>query len=209
MSIAITEAITTIAEAERRFNLSRTEEEAFFLEWQTRLPNLSNLEQTGVDELRRRYLYQRSEGHLLEGTVTLLLASPLLTLAGFYDPPFRVRAAESVQLTLNDGEEVLQGRIDVLVLLNQLWVVMLESKKTALSVWAALPQTLAYLMATPQPEQPSFGMVTNGDDILFVKLVQGVQKIYALSRVFAPFTSSQELYTALQILKRIGQVIKE
>lgn len=51
MSIAITEAITTIAEAERRFKLSRTEDEAFFLEWQTRLPNLSNLEQTGVDEV--------------------------------------------------------------------------------------------------------------------------------------------------------------
>jgi hypothetical protein len=35
-----------------------------------------------------------------------------------------------VQLTL-DGEEVLQGRIDVLVLQNQLWVVVLESKKAA------------------------------------------------------------------------------
>lgn len=209
MSIAITDAITTLSEAERRFKLSRTEDEVFFSEWQTRLPNLSNTEQTGLDELRRRYLYQRSEGQLLEGTVTLLLASPLLTLAGFYDPPFRVRAEESVQLTLNDEEEVLQGRIDVLVLLNQLWVVVLESKKTALSVWAALPQTLAYLMANPQPEQPSFGMVTNGDDILFVKLVQGVQRTYALSRIFAPFTSSQELSTALQILKRIGQVIKK
>ncbi len=209
MSIAITEAITTLAEAERRFNLSRTEDETFFSEWQMSLPELSMTEQTALDELRRRYLYQRSEGQLLEGTVTLLLASPLLTIAGFYDPPFRVRAEESVQLTLDDGEEILQGRIDVLVLLNQLWVVVLESKKTALSVWAALPQTLAYLMANPQPEQPSFGMVTNGDDILFVKLVQTGQRNYALSRVFAPFTSNRELYSALQILKRIGQVIGE
>jgi hypothetical protein len=48
-----------------------------------------------------------------EGTVTLLLASPLLAIAGFYDPPFRVRAEVLVQLTLDDGEEVLQGRIDV------------------------------------------------------------------------------------------------
>jgi hypothetical protein len=209
MSIAITDAITTLAEAERRFNLSRTEDEAFFSEWQTSLPKLSSVEQTSLDELRRRYLYQRSEGQLLEGTVILLLASPLLAIAGFYDPPFRVRAEESVQLTLDDGEEVLQGRIDVLVLLNRLWVVVLESKKTALSVWAALPQALAYLMANPQPEQPSFGMVTNGDDILFIKLVQGPQRYYALSRVFAPFTSSQELYTALQILKRMGHVIGE
>ncbi|NEO98793.1 MAG: type I restriction endonuclease subunit R [Symploca sp. SIO2E9] len=207
MSTAITEAITTLAEAQRRFNLLPTEDEAFFSEWQMGLPKLSTAEQIALDELRRRYLYQRSQQHLLEGTVTLLLASPLLTIAGFYDPPFKVRAEESVQLRLDDGEEILQGRMDVLILLNQFWVVVLESKKTALSVWAALPQTLAYLMANPQPEQPSFGMVTNGDDILFVKLVQKLQRNYGLSRVFAPFTSSRELYSALQILKRIGQVI--
>jgi hypothetical protein len=155
------------------------------------------------------YLYQRSEGQLLEGTITLLLASPLLAISGFYDPPFRVRAEESIQLRLDDGEEILQGRMDVLVLLNQFWVVVLESKKTALSVWAALPQTMAYLMANPRPEQPSFGMVTNGDDILFVKLVQAEQRYYALSRIFAPFTSGRELYGALQVLKRIGQTIGE
>jgi hypothetical protein len=207
MTLAITEAVKTLAEAERRFNLSRTEEEAFFLEWLMTWPELSTSEQLALDELRQRYLYQRSEGQLLEGTVTLLMASPLLAIAGFYDPPFRVRAEESVLLTLDDGEEVLQGRIDVLVLLNQLWVVVLESKKTALSVWAALPQTLAYLMANPHPEKSSFGMVTNGDEILFVKLVQKENRYYALSRVFAPFTSKQELYGALQILKQMGQGI--
>ena len=208
MSIAITEAITTLAEAEQRFNLSLTEDETFFSEWQISLPELSTLEQTAIDQLRRRYLYQRSLGQLLEGTVTLLLASPLLTIAGLYDPPFRVRAEASVQLTLDDGEEILQGRIDVLVLLSQLWVVVLESKKTALSVWAAVPQTLAYLMANPQPGLPSFGMVTNGDDILFVKLVaQRSQRHYAFSRVFAPLSSNRELYSALQVLKRFSQVM--
>jgi hypothetical protein len=207
MTLAITEAITTIAEAERRFNLSRTEDESFFPEWQIDLPAILSTEQMALDDLRRRYVYQRSAGQLLEGTVTLLLASPLLAIAGFYDPPFRVRAEESMVLRLNDGEEVLQGRIDVLVLLNQFWVVVLESKKTALSVWTALPQTLAYLMANPQPEQPSFGMVTNGDEILFVKLLQAEQRHYGLSRVFAPFSSSQELYAALQILKQLGQRI--
>jgi hypothetical protein len=114
-----------------------------------------------------------------------------------------------VRLTLDDGEEVLQGRIDVLVLLDQFWVVVLEAKKTALSIWTALPQTLAYLVANPQPEHPSFGMMINGDEILFVKLVQGSQRVYAVSRVFAPFTSSQELYSTLQILKQIAQVIVE
>lgn len=209
MTTAITDAITTLAEAEQRFRLTKTEDEAFFPEWQVDLPVLAAVEQTALDDLRRRYLYQRSVGQLLEGTVTLLLASPLLTIAGFYDPPFRVRAEESVQLVLNDGEEVLQGRIDVLVLLNRFWVVVLESKKTALSVWAALPQTLAYLMANPQPEQPGFGMVTNVDEILFVKLVQADSQQYAVSRVFAPLAFRQELDNALQILKRISQVVDE
>jgi hypothetical protein len=93
VSIAITEVITTLAEAERRFKLERTEDESIFAEWQTNLPELSGSEKTALDQLRRRYLYQRTEGHLLEGTVTLLMASPLLAIAGFYDPPFRVRVS--------------------------------------------------------------------------------------------------------------------
>ena len=208
-TIAITDAIKTIAEAERRFGLVRSEEDQFFSEWRVGLPELSIGEKGNLDELRRRYLYQRSEGQLLEGTVTLLLVAPLLTVAGFYDPPFRVRAEESVQLTLEDPEEILQGRIDVLVLLNRLWVVVLESKKTALSVWTALPQTLAYLMANPQTDRSSFAIVTNGDEILFVKLDVGDRPTYAVSRVFSPFASSRELYGVLQVLKQMGAIVRD
>jgi len=208
MTVAITEAIKTLAEAERRFNLSHTEEASFLTEWQADLPELADSEKEVLDKLRSRYLYQRSSGQLLEGTVTLLLASPLLAAAGFYDPPFLIKAEETIQLVTEDAEEAFQGRMDVLVIKGQCWVVVLESKKTALSVWAALPQTLAYLMANPQPSLPSFGMVTNGDDIFFIKLQQQPNKQYALSRVFAPFTSKQELYSALQILKQIGSVVQ-
>jgi hypothetical protein len=203
----ITDAITTLAEAERRFHLHRTEEEEFFPEWYADFPTLTEAEKMGINDLRRRYLYQRAESHLLEGTVMLLLASPLLAIAGFYDPPFKVRAEESVRIIIEDSEEILQGRIDVLVLQNRLWAIILESKKTALSVGSALPQTLAYLMANPQPQQPCFGMMTNGDEILFVKLVQMERRQYSVSRIFAPFSSNRELYSVLQILKEIGRVI--
>lgn len=207
MSVAITEAITTLAEAERRFQLTRTEDEHFFTEWSIDLPSLTNTEKMELEAMRRRYLYQRSEGHLLEGTITLLFASPLLTIAGFYDPPFKIRAEEAVHLTLADSEEVLQGRLDVLVLKNQLWVVVLEAKKTALSVWAALPQTLSYLMATPQPQLPQFGLITNGDDSVFIKLTQTDRRQYNFSRSFSALTSNQELCSILQILKRMAEEI--
>jgi hypothetical protein len=201
---AITEAITTLAEAERRFLLQRVENASFFPEWQSTDPDLTTAEQTALDDLRRRYLYHRTEGHLLEGTVTLLLASPLLTLAGFYDPPFKIRSEESVQLTLNDGQETLQGRIDVLVLQDQLWVVVVESKKSMLSVWTALPQTLAYLMANPNLDRPCFGLLTNGDELLFVKLTKTNPPQYDVSRVFAVLSARQELHRVFQILKHLG-----
>ncbi|MFN4952822.1 MAG: type I restriction endonuclease, partial [Aphanizomenon sp.] len=97
------------------------------------------------------------------------------------------------------------GRIDLLVLQDQLWVIVLESKKTILSVWSALPQTLAYLMASPNPNLPNFGMLTNGDDIVFVKLEN---KNYAISRVFAPLSTQSELESACQVLYKIAEIVK-
>jgi predicted type IV restriction endonuclease len=180
----------------------RIEDEAFFAEWQGDLPELVVGDVAALGEVRRRYLYQRTAGQLLEGTVMLLLVSPLLTVAGFYDPPFRVRAEESVRLDLSDGEESLVGRIDVLVVVDGLWVVVLEGKKKTLSVCGAVPQALAYLMANPQAVVPSFGVVTNGDEMVFVKVAAGG---YAVSRVFSPIVSQGEFEMALRVLMRLGR----
>ena len=132
---AITDAIATLTDVENRFGFVRIEDEQFFPEWCEELPAITETDKENLDVLRRRYIYQRSYGDLLEGTVMLLLVSPLLALAGFYDSPFRIKAEESVNLVIDDGEEILRGRIDVLVLQNRLWVMVLESKKTTLSVW--------------------------------------------------------------------------
>lgn len=91
----ITEAITSLRDAHTRFGLVRSEDEQFFTEWYEQLPQITEAEKTSLDILRHRYLYHRGEGDLLEGTVMLLVVSPLLVLAGFYDPPFKI-AAESI-----------------------------------------------------------------------------------------------------------------
>ena len=210
MPIAITTAITTLDGAEQLLGLKRTEDPDFFAEWRSNLPSLSQFEQKELTTLRQRYLYQRSKGQLLEITVLLLLVSPLLTLAGFYDPPFTVRAEESIQLTLTDSEETLQGRLDVLVLWEEVWVVVVESKKTALSLWSALPQTLAYLYANPHSQRPCYGLITNGDELVFVKLqrsdIQGSQ--YGLSRPFALLPAPHDFEMVLQILKNLSPTPK-
>ncbi|MEH2161784.1 MAG: hypothetical protein V7K38_12220 [Nostoc sp.] len=66
---AIAEAITSLTDAETRFGLVRIEDEQFFLEWFEELPQITEAEKTSLDVLRRRYLYHRAEGDLLEGTV--------------------------------------------------------------------------------------------------------------------------------------------
>jgi hypothetical protein len=49
-------------------------------------------------------------------------------------------------------------------------------------------------MANSLPEMSRFGLVTNEDEkILFVKLRYSEDEFYALSWMFAPFTSRQEL----------------
>jgi len=204
---AVTEAIKSLAVAESRLNLRRSEDEAFFTEWQTELPPLSDSEQTTLDTLRRRLLYHRAEGELLEGAVTLLVVSPLLEVAGFYDPPFKMKAEAAIEIAIDDGEETLRGRIDVLILLHQLWVMVLESKKTTISTRSALPQALAYMMANPDLNRPRFGVLTNGDDVLFVKLLAQPMPQYALSRAFSIYTIASELRSAFQILKHLGEGI--
>ncbi len=205
--IAVTDAIKSLAEAESRLNLSRTEDEAFFTEWLAQLPSPSDSEQSALDTLRRRLLYHRADGELLEGSVALLVASPLLELAGFYDPPFRMKAEAAVEIAIDDGEETLRGRIDILILQNQLWVIVLECKKTTISVRSALPQALAYMMANPDLDKPRFGMLTNGDDVLFVKLMAQPTPQYGLSRAFSIYSVRSELRSAFQVLKHLGQSI--
>ncbi len=201
-TLAVTEAITTISEAERKFALRRCESKDFFTEWYDQLPEISPSDRANLEILWQRYIYHRSSGHLLEITVMLLLVSPLLTIAGLYDPPFRIKAEESISINISDSEETLQGRIDVLVLRDRIWIIVLESKKTMLSVWSALPQTLAYLMASPNGDRPTFAMLTNGDDIVFVKL-EGKQ--YAMSQVLAPLVNQHELETAWRVLRKIAE----
>ncbi len=137
----------------------------------------------------------------------LLVASPLLELAGFYDPPFKLKAEATVEIAVDDGEEILRGRIDALILLQNLWVLVLEAKKTTISTRSALPPALAYLLANTQLVQPTVGLMTNGDDVLFVKLGPKPNPQYGLSRGFSLYTLTEELQSVLQILKQIGATI--
>ncbi len=192
---------------ETRFGLQRSEAASFFTEWQGDLPELSAGEASALERMRDRLAYHRGDGELLEGAVTLLAVSPLLELAGLYDPPFKMKAEASVELAIDAGEEVLRGRIDVLILQGSLWVLVVEAKKTAISARSALPQALAYMMAQTPSEAPRFALVTNGDDVVFVKLRALPGRQYGLSRSFSLYTLLSEAQLVLHILKNLSAVV--
>lgn len=204
--LAISESITTFQQVEQKLGLSLSDDPNFFLEWTTALPDLKAIEQSRLDAVRKNYLYQISDGALLEETIKLVILSPLLELAGFYSTPYKFRAEVPVEIeSLGDNDEVLRGRIDGLVLLEQLWIVVIESKKTTFDLEMALPQTLAYMAASPRPKLPLYGMVANGSSYLFVKTLGDR---YGVSDLFGTRSQSHNnLYQVLKILKHLGGLI--
>ena len=113
-------------------------------------------------------------------------------------------------LELDDSDEMIRGFTDVLAVRNRLWILPVESKRTSISVPAALPQLLAYMLASSQMDRPVFGMATNGDEFVFLKLTceDTEPPKYDGSRTFSLFLRKHELVEVLRILKRPGQMVR-
>ena len=59
---------------------------------------------------------------------------------------------------------------------------MKQNPTKAFSV--ALPQLMTYMMANPYPERPVYGMIGNGDEFMFIKMLTEVNPQYDLSNIF-------------------------
>ena len=206
----ITDAIHSLNDLSDRLNLRQADSDRFFSEWQEDLLELTEIEKVGVAKLKQRYDYQRLDGLLLEGTIQVAVVSPLLELAGFLDAPYRMYSPYGITLELDDSEEILRGFIDMLVIQKKLWILVVESKRTSISVLAAIPQLLAYMLASPngQSDKPSYGLATNGDEFVFLKMTHDDMPQYDVSRTFSLFPRQHELGKVLQILKRLGQIVQ-
>ncbi|MFO0052322.1 MAG: restriction endonuclease subunit R [Dolichospermum sp.] len=196
-----------IAYLEARFSLEQSNNAAFFPEWWENLPEISDLEKQYLDKVKLHFLRLVKYPPLSEETVKLVVLSPLLSLAGFYDEPFFIRSESSIEIAVENEDEVIRGKIDVLVIQQQLWLLVIESKRTAFSLLEAIPQALTYMLANPDPDYPVYSLVINGEDFQFIKLMQKDQATYALSDKFTLYRRENELYQVFQILKKLGQIL--
>jgi hypothetical protein len=203
--LAITDDIKTLSQVETKLGITLSEDPHFFTEWLAVMAELDPTDRLRLDQVRRNYLYQSSDGILLEETIKMVILSPLLELAGFYQAPYKFRAEVSVEITApGDNDEILRGRIDALILQAQLWIVLIEAKKTTFDLELALPQTLTYMAANPSPDRPLYGLITNGSSYLFIKLQNKQYSVSDLFNTRSPHRNN--LQAVLQILKHLGQL---
>lgn len=203
-TLAITQAITKYQDLADRFQINRTDNPEFFWEWQQNLPELSDRQKNELERLKRRYLNYIEDGEISEGTVNIIMLAPLLDLLGWCDRPYRVRGEQWVRIALENDDEVLEGRIDALTVLERFWLVVVEGKRGGFNVLQAIPQALAYMMASPNPERSLFGMVTNGYDFLFIKLARESRPLYSLSHNFTLLSDrANNLERVVQVMQSL------
>lgn len=189
------------------FGIQLVEEEQFFREWQDDLPEISDLDKQLLDKVKAGYLNLLNYPPLLEDVVRMAVLDPILFIGDFYLAPFYVKSEQSIDIAQEDEGVIIKGRIDTLVLKDQFWVMVIESKQASYSIEAGLAQILAYMLGNPNPDKPSYGMIATGGSFVFIKLVKNETPQYATSKVFITRNPENELYDVLRILKRISQIV--
>ncbi len=98
-----------LAYLEERFSLQLAEDEAFFTESFENLPEITDLEKQDLEKVKLHFLRLVKYPPLSEETVKLVVLSPLLNLAGFYDEPFYIRGEQSIEISAEDEGEIIRG----------------------------------------------------------------------------------------------------
>ncbi len=203
----------TLHQVKAQFGLREASESSFFLEWQENLPELSADEIRSLDQLKTNFLYLL-EFPMSEEAVKLVILSPLLSKANFFQPPFHLKTEASIQIELKNDDrssedsesQILRGRIDVLLLRDEFWVLVVEAKEKGFSLENAIAQALTYMMNSPNTDRPTYAVATNGSEFIFLKTIQTPTPQYALSDLFTLRRQHNDLYTVLQILKAIEKL---
>lgn len=198
----------TLYDLEDKFGLQLTVDTHFFQEWSQNLLPLTDTEKQSLERVTSNYFNLTKRRTMLEEAVKMVVLSPLLDLAGFYQPPFEIETETSIEISADDEGAIVKGSIDILIIQKRFWVLVIEAKSTKFDVLMALPQALAYMLNDPNPNQPTFGLLVNGREFVFIKLIQQNQPQYARSYALS-IEREDELYQVLSVLKRLGQLIIE
>lgn len=190
-----------------KFGIQLVQDEGFFREWQDDLPEITDLDRQLLDKVKAGYINLLNYPPLLENVIRMAVLDPMLFIGDFYLAPFYFKAEKSVEIVSEDKGTIIRGNMDTLVLKDQFWVMVIESKKDSFSFEAGLAQILAYMLGNPHPNKPSYGMINAGGSFIFVKLVKAEVPLYSTSNIFGIRNRGNDLYAVLRIMKRLSQLV--
>ncbi len=136
----------SLGEVEAKLQLEEVFDQDFFPEWQGLTPVLSEADRMFLDKLRANFRKLQSHSSH-EEIVKMFSLSPLMMIAGLAEYPFIPKAEHIIEIDLSyededDEVQLIRGRIDIIVSHNNLWEVIIETKRVQSNVMQALPQTL-------------------------------------------------------------------
>ncbi|MEH1783753.1 MAG: restriction endonuclease subunit R [Nostoc sp.] len=175
------------------------------------LEPLSEFEQHDLLRIRSDFERYLNLGKISEGLVKFITIAPLMRLAGFYDVPIRLTMEDSIAIAVEDEDRRITGRMDILAINNPqsmiappFWVVVIETKNSAVEVGEGLPQLLTYAFKSLDQQPSIWGLVTNGLRYQFVYLRDEQQPTYQLM----PLLSLNESPGAIELLQVFKAICK-
>jgi len=131
------------------------------------------------------------------------MVAPILEFLGLSDPPHLIKGGKHITIAIDDRDQILEGLIDSLVMQNRMWLVLLETKRYGFSVMKVLPQALSYITANLGNDDISYGLITTGEDFLFVKLNLQTREYDTSDKFTLSTQRDNQLHTVIQILKQM------
>lgn len=170
---------------------------------------LSEFEQQDLLRIRNDFRRYLSAGKISEGLVKFLTIAPLMRLSGFYDVPIRLTMEDSIAIAVEDEDKRITGRMDILAINSfqskiapPFWVVVIETKNSAIEVGEGLPQLLTYAFKSLEQQPSVWGLATNGLRYQFVHLRRDEQPTYQLMPLLS-LNESPDAIELLQVFKAI------
>ncbi|MGB3651141.1 MAG: restriction endonuclease subunit R [Rivularia sp. (in: cyanobacteria)] len=174
---------------------------------------LTEFEQQDLSRIRNDFRRYLKAGKISEGTGIFFTIFPLMRLAGFYDIPIRLTMEDVVGIAIEDEDQIIKGRMDILAV-NQaeaisappFWILVIETKNSAIDVFEGLPQLLTYAFKSLEQQSSVWGLVTNGLRYQFVYLNRGNPPNYQLMSLLS-LSEIQGSILLLRVMKAICQLL--
>jgi hypothetical protein len=187
-----------------RFGLQLVRDDSFFPEWQEDLPEVSEFDKLLLARMRQAYFNLVDNVPCLGRPVQTVVISPLLFLANFFTPPFKVREEGVIDIEVEDDGIFFKGQLVIWSLNDRFKLMIIESEKLAFSVNVGLGQMLAFMMSRLGQKKPTYGLIVAASSFVFLKLQQEKVPRYATSEQFSLWHGDDDMYKVFQIIKRLG-----